>query len=402
VEKGKGEQQWADEIRAAFLDAGHRQMVSDVPIALSLSSGIDSGALLAAMDQSNNHPVDCFTVGFDGGEKTNEAKEARVTASHFHSRFHYKQIRSSDYVKFFQKYMWHLEEPIENASSAAYYFVAKMARDAGIKVLFNGQGADEVFGGYPRYFGEKFASLYKHLPSLFRRRVIWPAVASLRRNERLKRSVYSLGEEDELRRFLKIYTITPPEWKRRLIRSFGWSHGMIHEQALSYLEKELSLIPSGDSLWRMLCLDVRTQLADNLLLCEDKMSMAASVEARVHFLDREFMDLAYRIPSWLKIRGLTTKYILRRSLGPLLPPEIIRRPKRGFPNPMEVWIRKELGYLIKDFFQEPDSLANTIFNRTFLQHVLDQHERGRQDYKRFLFLYVCLELWAMAFLRAKM
>ena len=398
IEHGKEECEWAEDISNAFLEAGRRQMVADVPIALSLSSGIDSGALLAAMNLSTRKTIDCFTVGFEGGDKINEGNEAKLTASHYRTRFHYRQIKSSDYLDFFQHYIWHLEEPIGNESSAAYYFVAQMAHDAGIKVLLNGQGADEVFGGYPRYLGEKFSPLYRNIPCIIRRRIIRPLISALPRQEQLKRSVYSLGEEDELKRFLKIYTITPPEWKKCLMRNYYDDYKIDNEPALSYLEQELSHIPPGDSLWRMLCLDVRTSLADNLLLCEDKMSMATSVEARVPFLDRDFMNLAYRVPSTLKLKNFKTKHILRKALEPLLPHEILSRPKKGFPNPMELWLRRELTHLIEEFFRDKHSLANNLFNRPYLQYLYVQHKKGRENYQRFFFLYVSLELWAKTFL----
>jgi asparagine synthase (glutamine-hydrolysing) len=383
--------------------AVHRQMVSDVPISLSLSSGIDSSTLLAIMARHSTEPIRTFTVGFAGREDDSEIGPAIETAQRFGAHAEGKLISDDDYAAFLARYMWHLEEPVGNESAPAYYFVAQMAHQHGIKVMLNGQGPDEVFAGYTRHLGVAYASKLAVLPERVGSSTLVPLVAFVDRlplRESARRFAYALASRSEVDQMLSIYTFVSPATRARLL---GPAARQLIDPDLprSFVEAQLKAAPPGTRLERMLYVDTRTSLPDNLLLCEDKMAMAASVEARVPFLDLEFMQLAEKIPGNLKLSWGRGKYLHRQVAAGFVPPDVVGRPKIGFTSAVDLWLRELLGRHLHAAVQVPHSLTGDYLERQTVDTLIREHIGRRRNHQRILFLLLSMETWYQTFVQPR-
>jgi len=397
IDRCVSEIEWIERLQAALETAVVRQMVSDVPIGISLSSGVDSTTVLALMSEHSDEPVRAFTVGFAGRESTSEIAPSRRGAARFNAEFHEKVITSGDYAAFMARYIWHLEEPIGNEAAAAYYFVAEMARRAGVKVLLNGQGADEAFAGYERYLWAVYANWLRPAALPPMSWALSRLLAGKALGERYQRFLFTAGGTDETERFLRVYSILTDEMKTRLVRSDVLAQ-MAADLPANYVREQLSRAPNGTPLERMTYVDIRTSLPDNLLLCEDKMAMAASVEARVPLLDLEYMALAERIPGKLKLRGLRDKYIHRKACARWVGDEVVSRRKIGFDNAMDLWLRTQLGDKMRCLVESPDSFTSMYLNPSYVISLMQEHAERRRDHIFLLFLLYSLENWHHVFL----
>ncbi len=376
--------------------AVRRQMISDVPVGALLSGGVDSAAVVAIMSELTDHPVRTFTVGFKDANDINELKEARATAALFGTEHREVVLDSLDYQQWLQQAIWHMDEPVSTTSALAMSFVCGLAREH-VKVVLTGQGADEPHAGYHRYLGERYGLLYRWLPEPFRERVVQPLIEALPRQERIKRAVRSLGTRDVTKRFAEIYAVCSEEMKTAL-----WQPELRPGRCNNAVYKVINYWRQGidhlDPMVQMTYVDARLELADDLLMYGDKMSMANSVEARVPFLDLEYMAVAESLPASLRIRGLTRKYIHKKAIEKWLPQDIIRRPKKGFDTPIDRWFRSELSGHVRRALLAPDSACNIYFNRDAIDCMLCDHIRGRQDRRRQLFSLLVFELWHRQFI----
>lgn len=398
IDRTVTENEWVQQLQATVEQAVVRQMVSDVPIGVSLSSGVDSNTVLALMSRHSSGPVRAFTVGFAGREATSEIEPARQMATRFGADFHEQVITADDYADFMGRYLWHLEEPIGNESAAAYYFVAEMARQRGVKVLLNGQGADEAFAGYGRYLPAAY-DRWLRLGTVPPLRWILPHLfAGTLLGERYQRFLFTLDAASEEDRFLCLYSILTDGMKHQLVRPEVLAQ-MDVDLPGRYVREQLASAPQGTPLEHMTYVDARTSLPDNLLLCEDKMAMAASVEARVPFLDLELMAVAEQIPGKFKLRGLRDKYIHRKACTRWVGEEVTSRPQIGFDNAVDIWLRAQLGDRMRHVIESPDSFASTYLNPKYLLHLMQEHTERRRDHQRVLFLLFSLESWYRVFLK---
>ena len=392
VDRITSENEWIERLQIAVEAAVVGQMVSDVPISVSLSSGVDSNTVLALMHKHSTSPVNAFTVGFSGREKESEIGPARKMADLCDAHFYSQIITSENYSNFMSKYMWHLEEPIGNESAAAYFFVAEMARQQGIKVLLNGQGADEAFAGYGRYIGAAYGNLLKVASLTPFRLVLSKMFSGTLLGERYQRFLYTVDASSEADRFLRTYSVMNSEMRGRLVKPEILSQ-MDSYLSLGYVDDQLACAPKGTMLERMTFVDARTILPDNLLLCEDKMSMAASVEARVPFLDLELMAIAEQIPGKYKLRGLRDKYIHRKVCRKWVAKNIASRPQIGFDNAVDMWFKKQLGKQMLEAVKSQDSFASNYLNPEYISVLMHEHIDGQRDHQRILFLLLSLESW---------
>lgn len=392
IDYSKNGAEQLNELSASVEKAVVRQMVSDVPISLSLSGGVDSNLLLAILSKHSEKSVNCFTIGFADNEKYDELAAAKESADYFNGHLETKILNSQAYQDMFNKYMWDLEEPVGNESALAYYFVARLAYENGIKVLLNGQGADELFGGYHRYLGERyryFMSIVPHFLTKPLSRVVG--------NERLKRSFYSLNVKDELDRFFLVYSVFLPEEKIGLYNGDFMSRVDI-DGGKGYLRPFFDRLTANHTpLDKMLYIDLRFSLPDNLLLAEDKMAMATSVEARVPFLDIGYVKIAETIPAEQKIKHFQFKYIHKKVAARWLPRRILKRKKIGFTNPMSDWLTNELERYFLGLINDRHSLTRRFFNIDFVNNMFNMHKSGKRDFKRNLFLMLSMEQWHRTF-----
>ncbi len=379
-------------------DAIRLQLRSDVPVGLFLSSGIDSAAILAIMSQHVSNPVYTFTIGFEGGEKTNETDDARQLATRFGANHTEMIVSPEDYENYYDHYLWDIEEPVGNETAAAFYFVSKIASQK-VKVALTGQGADEPWAGYHRHIGVKLSSLYSRLPGSvadFANK----AVYMLPRNARLKRGVTALHEPDILTRFAKIYSFYSAEMKGHLFQDWVKQdiadNGYEAKEALRHLQNDVHDL---DPLTQMLYIDTRANLPDDLLMVNDKTSMANSIEARVPFLDYRLIEFIETIPATLKLKGLRGKYLHKKAVEKWLPKAMIYKKKKGFDNPINQWLRGKMRKYIDDCLFSKDAATGKYFNKKYVEQLVMLHEQGKEDYMRHIYLLISFELWHKMFIR---
>jgi asparagine synthase (glutamine-hydrolysing) len=397
---GCAEAELIEEYQALLEDAVRLQLRSDVPLGLFLSSGIDSGVLLAIMSQHSRGPVQTFTIGFEGGEQTNEVADARALARRFGADHHFQMLGPADYMKYYERYMWDLEEPVGNETAAAFYFVSKLTSQQ-VKVALTGQGADEPWAGYDRYKGVKLSAWYSRMPGAVTHGLAALVARLPGRMERLKRGVASLNEPDMLTRFAKVYSFFSADMKAQLyqgtLKQVFETDRYGTRQALSRLQADVQTL---DPLTQMLYIDTRANLPDDLLMVGDKTSMANSLESRVPFLDYRLVEFIESLPPELKLNGLTGKYLHKKAVQKWLPRKVVYRKKKGFANPIENWFRVDMKPFVEDCLLSADSSLARYFDQNYIRRVLQLDREGKEQYRRHIYLLVSLELWHRAFMRS--
>ena len=392
------EEELIEEYQTLLDDAVRLQLRSDVPLGLFLSSGIDSGVLLAIMSKYSSRPVETFTIGFEEGAKTNEVEDARKVARRFGAQHHSMMLSHKNYASYFERYMGDLEEPVAHEPAPAFYFLSKITSER-VKVALTGQGADEPWAGYDRYLGVKLSTFYSRLPRLITNRVA-PALAKVPgRMERLKRGVASLAEPDILTRFAKIYSFFSADMKAQLYKGAFREHfesapyGAM--ETLRRLQKDVRHL---DPLSQMLYIDTRANLPDDLLMVADKTSMANSLEVRVPFLDYRLVEFIESLPSSLKLKGLTGKYLHKKALMKWLPKKEVHRKKKGFAHPIAEWLRGSMQPLVEDCLLGSGSSLPLYFDQGYIRQMYTKHLEGKEQYVRHIYLLVSLELWHRTYL----
>ena len=397
--KNYDEKELIEEYQTLLEDAVRLQLRSDVPLGIFLSSGVDSGALLAIMSKFSSGPVQAFTIGFEGGEKTNEVDDARELAKMFGADHHFMMVKPEDYLNYYEKYLWDLEEPVGNETAAAFYFVSKMASEK-VKVALAGQGADEPWAGYDRYFGAKLSNFYSQMPLGVTKLLAALVKGVPGRHERFKRAVVSLGEPDMLTRFAKIYSFFSAEMKEKLfkgaLKEQITKDGYKCKEALRRLQNNVKHL---DPVTQMLYIDTRANLPDDLLMVGDKTSMANSLEARVPFLDYRLVEFIESLPPHLKLKGMTGKYLHKKAIEKWLPKKVIYRKKKGFANPVENWFRTGMRPFVEELLLSPDSGTALFFDQKYIRKMMDLDREGKEQFRRHLYLLVSLELWHRTFMR---
>lgn len=391
-----------EEYQTLLEDAVRIQLRSDVPLGLFLSSGVDSGVLLAIMSKYSSTPVHAFTIGFDGGGEANEVDDAKDMARMFGADHNYQMIGPDDYMKHYERYMWDLEEPVGNETAAAFYFVSRITSTK-VKVALSGQGADEPWAGYDRHRGAKLSGLYSQIPRFATNGFASLVKALPGRMERLKRGVGSLAEPDMLTRLAKIYSFFNADMKERLYQgALKESFNRDNYGTRTALARLQSDVQHLDPLSQMLYVDTRANLPDDLLMVGDKTSMACSIEGRVPFLDYRLVEFIESLPPALKLKGLTGKYLHKKACLKWLPKEIVYRKKKGFANPVDQWFRVKMRPFVEDCLLSPKSSLANYFDQKYIKQILDLDREGREPYRRHIYLLVSLELWHRQFIRREM
>lgn len=397
IRTGVNQSQLVEEYQALVEDAVRLQMRSDVPVGLFLSSGVDSSCLLALMSKLSNQPVRTFTIGFADGEESNETDDAREVAEMFGSDHSEQVLSSHDYEKYYERYLWDLEEPVGNETAAAFYFVSQITSQK-VKVALTGQGADEPWAGYGRYVGIRFSEAYSALPQPLTRGLLKKIGEHYVKQEQWKRGFSSLYERDVLSRFINVYSFFTPEMKAQLFQPWLREQisvdGLEAKQALGQLQSEVQNL---DPFTQILYIDTRTNLPDDLLMVGDKTSMANSLEVRVPFLDYRLIQFIETLPPSLKLKGFRGKYLHKKAIEKWLPKEIVWRKKKGFANPIDKWLRTSMRSFVNDQLLSDNAAVNYYFNRQFIREMLEQHEQNRARHLRHIYLLLSFEMWHRQF-----
>lgn len=394
----RSESDLIDEYRSLVESAVKLQLRSDVPVGLFLSSGVDSASLLAIMRQQLTGSIHTFTIGFEGGEKTNETDDARALARSFGADHSEMIVTPNDYERYFERYVWDLEEPVGNETAAAFYFVSLIAARK-VKVVLTGQGADETWAGYHRYLGAKLSEYYRALPRAITHGVIRNVVLSLSHSEKLKRGVLALDEPDPLTRFAKIYSFFTPEMRAHLFNAEiklelpYQSYGA--REALAHLQRDVQNL---DPVSQMLYIDTRASLPDDLLMVNDKMSMANSIEARVPYLDIRLVEFVESLPVSCKLRLTTGKYLHKQALQHWLPRGVVHRRKKGFDNPIHQWLRVHWRSRVDELLFSADAGVRRYFDMDFIRGIVQRHHDERENHMRQIYLLISFEMWHRRFI----
>jgi len=360
------------------------RMVSDVPFGAFLSGGIDSSAIVGLMSRHSTLPVKTFSVGFSEAAYS-ELRYARSVAELFNTD-HNELVVSEDHL------LEHLptvtrfrDAPVAEPSDIPIFLLAREARRT-VKMVLTGEGSDEILGGYPKHIYERYASAYQRLPSWLRHELIEPGVGALPyRFRRIKTAITNLGLAGYAHRMPGWFgALTDPECARLL--------ALTPPPAARY--PQLPPVVAGNSALRtILCFDQSSWLPDNLLERGDRMTMGASIEARMPFLDHELAALVSALPDSWRVRGLTTKRVLRLAMRRLLPRRILQRPKVGFRVPVNEWFRGPMREYLLDHLTGPDSRTRAYYRPQELQQIFDEHLRGRHNHEKLLWCLLSLEVW---------
>jgi asparagine synthase (glutamine-hydrolysing) len=284
-----------------------------------------------------------------------------------------------------------LEEPIAASSIVPMYFVSQRARQD-VKVALNGQGPDELFGGYKRHLGVYYGDWWRRLPSGLRT-VIGYLANRLPRNETLKRGVSSLATEDRLRRYQDVFSLASAETIDGLFQD-GWKNGKSDHELVGYWRPLAPQLKDVDELTGFQLLEIRSSLPDELLMYADKLSMAHSLEVRVPYLDRTVVEYVQRLDTNFKIRNGTRKWLHRQVCQNYLPPRILKRKKRGFAvNVVDNWFQSTLRNHLSELLLDESSLMFALLKPAPIRKLLEAHRSGRQDNHKLLFSLVMLEQW---------
>ncbi len=391
------EEAYAEQLEALLREAVRIQLMSDVPFGAFLSGGIDSSTIVALMSQFLNEPVKTFAVGFegDGAEKDSELPYARLVAEKFHTDHHEILIRPEDLVGLAERVIWHLDQPIADDAALANYMVASLARRY-VKMVLTGEGGDELFAGYARYAGERFAPFFQRVP-LPARELALNASRHIPGQRGAKLALYAWSQPDEVSRYSNWFPLFNPDRKAALL-SDAFKSAVGEMSANPIFAEQLMRTDARDSLSRMLYVDTKLWLVDDLLARGDKMSMATSLEARVPLLDHKLVEFAATLPSRLKVHGLTRKYLLKKVSRQWLPPEIVYRKKKGFPVPLGLWFRGQARAWIRDLLSPSTVARRGLFNPAYVNRLLDEHESGFANHGSLLWGLVSVELWHRVFI----
>lgn len=379
-----------EELLEIYKAAVRRQLISDVPVGLLLSGGLDSGLLLALMNH-NGSSWPTYTVGYGASFPDDELADAAETARILGAKHTSVMITRSVFEEALPQIVASLEEPIAASSIVPMYFVCQRARQD-VKVALVGQGPDELFGGYRRHLGARYGSLWARLPGWVRG-PISTTVAALPRNETLKRGVHSLAIKDRMRRYQSVLSLLPGPQVEELFHEglLGPGSGDI---ILKCWEDLAELMSETDDLGGLQFLEVRSTLPDELLMYADKLSMAHGLELRVPFVDKEIVEYVERLPANLKIRNGSRKWLHRNICRTYLPDSILKRPKRGFAvNVVDDWFRGAIDNRMSGALLDSASRLYEYIRPNAVRGLLDQHSSGRQDNHKILFSLVVFEEW---------
>lgn len=408
IEHGRSETWWQEQVLETLDRVVGMEMVADVPLGSFLSGGIDSSGIVAMMKRhSNGRKVSTYTVGIEAEDLRydiipDDVEWARRVDRHLDTEYHEIMLQPA-VAELLPKLVYHMDEPAIDMAIPSY-LVSQAARET-LRVMLSGMGGDEVFAGYPRQLAMKIAGAFDPVPSLLRRPLMktierslpgglpGKLTAPLRNAKKFARSAGLDFEE----RYLGYGTYFTDKAKQQLYSddlraaTQGMDAYAAHRRYFSRVEKAAPLN-------RLLYVDLKTFLPCLNLITTDKTSMAANLEVRVPFLNRHLIELAARMPPELKLKGFKRKYILKRALEKLLPPEVVWRKKAGFGAPIRSWLRGPLRPLVDDLLSEEVVQKRGLFRPEEVRRIINLNLSGREDYNLQVFQLLNLELWQRQFI----
>lgn len=413
------EKQYITNIRERLSNAVDKRMMSDVPLGVFLSGGIDSSTNVALMSRSMSRPVDTFTVGFSDHQHLNELEYARQVAKKFKTNHHEVMISESDMRGYLADLIHHQDEPIADWVCIPLYFVSKLAKDNGMTVIQVGEGADEQFCGYASYMG--YLDLYKkywqpfqtYLPRILQRLIAKSALfaADLRPSLEVYADIVDRAARQREHFWsgattfwdiMKNQLIVPGSLQSSDVPAEMRESGLLSEGVLStdtfnviqtFNQAAESMRPNHDVLARMIYNEFKLRLPELLLMRVDKITMSVSLEARVPFLDHDMVELTMDIPMDYKVRGNRAKHLLKEAVRGLIPDEIIDRKKMGFGAPMSQWLRGDFGEYVSKSIMSSKLLERGYLDVGYINQLIEDHRSGRRDTSLYIWTLFNMTAW---------
>jgi asparagine synthase (glutamine-hydrolysing) len=392
----RSDAEWIAETRRRLEETVRMRLMSDVPLGMFLSGGVDSSAIAALIKRMADGPVKTFAVGYRE-EQFSELSYAAEVARAIGTDHHEVVIGMDDFFEALPGLIWHEDEPITWPSSVSLYFVSKLAAEQ-VKVVLTGEGSDEIFGGYERYLAncinQKYASMYRFVPAPLRRALRNTVATSRLLNASVRRKLGHtfLGRDNSVEALFldNFYCAFSASEQARLLHA---PCGEIYANYMRYWQAR----PDTPILPRMLFADQKTYLVE-LLMKQDQMSMACSIESRVPFLDHHFVEFAMSMPDHMKIRGVTQKYVLKRAVEDLLPRDIVYRKKMGFPTPLRKWLMDAESAPLIAGLGASDGFLAAYVDPGELKRLVEGHRTGLIDATDRLWRLLNLQIWGDVFI----
>ncbi len=398
-EKKESEEACIRNILGLFEDSVLKRQMSDVPLGVYLSGGIDSSAVVAMMSKLGIKDINTYSVGFQHDEIGNELKYAKSVSELFGTR-HREFMIKPDIVRELPRIVWHMDEPIADPAFVPEYFLSKEAAKT-VKVILAGDGADELFAGYDQYKFMALGNRISFLPRGVRKNIV-PLVRLLPEEVINKIYKYStatgtkiydrLGKflscikEDRAKAYLEVFSVFDEEEKKQLLNPDFLDKGSIYREANSnYFNSKSNFLN------QLLYHDLKTYLPEDLLMKPDKMCMAYGIEARVPFLDYRMVEYAFTLPAGMKLKGNTSKYIMKKAFGRILPKDILHRKKQPFQVPLDQWLSKELKSYFGDLLDDP--INNQFFSRRHIRKIFDSYNNSKLFYGRQIWSLGIFNVW---------
>jgi asparagine synthase (glutamine-hydrolysing) len=402
--RGAREADVVEETRERVRETVESHLISDVPVGAYLSGGMDSSLVVAMMAELRDEPVPTFAIGVED-QGFNELPWARKVAEHCGTD-HHEEEAMPDMVQLLPAMVYHLDEPSDPIAACMYHSAALAARH--VKVVLTGDGGDEIFAGYDRYFGFRWVNLYAALPERLRRGLLGPAIYSLRDSSAYKNLTQRARWMHDLSFF---------EGGRRYAQATAFFRFGTQGKGGLYTGTVATQIAGNDpmdsvvrgfeeadaryDLDRMLQADIETRLPEHSLMLSDRMTMARSLEARSPFLDHRLAEYVASLPVDLKMRGKTLKYLLRRVAAPYLPEPILKRPKQGFMFPLGRWMKGPLLPVLQHLLGNSVLIEEGIFRREPIERLLTEHLTQRADHHVRLWMILNVEVWYRLYVRGE-
>ena len=374
-----------------LLDAMRIHLRSDVPLGVFLSGGLDSSAVVSLLREAGIDRIRTFSVAYESGPQYDESPYAKLVSDHFRTTHHVLYVQPDRFAGFIPEYVWYMDEPVAEGPALSLYFISRELRQH-VTVALSGEGADELFGGYQIYRYMLWLDRYRRFPPALRDRILHPLLRRV--------------PHDKVRKYADLATLPLEQrylgvrLRERAPAASLYSDAMQeHAGATSTpLTAYYGRCKDADPLSRMLYVDLKAWLVDDLLVKADKMTMANSVELRVPFLDYRVVEFAATIPSKLKLRHGDVKWILKKAMAPQLPDRIVQRPKVGFPTPLAPMFRRDLIGYVKDLLLSPTFRDRGYFNADAISRLITEHASGVHDHHNLLWQLIVLEEWHRAFI----
>ena len=392
------ERELVERFRSLLQQSVRLRLMADVPLGMFLSGGIDSAAVAALMAREVGQPINAFSVAF-ADRRFSELEYARKAARAIDAVSHQIVIDDGNFFGALPRLIWHEDEPIAHPSSVPLHFVSTLARQH-VKVVLTGEGSDELLAGYGKYprsiVNWQAGAMYERVvPARFRRAVAASVVPNLPGAVgRLARRSFLAVPRRPAEMFFDNFAGVPLHLQQALLTPDVTTGADPYGPSIEYFVR---VNGTSGVLDRLLYADVKTYLVE-LLMKQDQMSMSASIESRVPFLDHVLVEFAARLPHRLKLNGLTTKRILREAVRGMVPPEILARRKMGFPVPFAIWVREGWNSVARDVLLDRRTVQRGLINRGGVERLLDDHRAGRQSGGDAIWALLNLELWYRTFI----